>query len=644
MPLNIKHHIAIALGIGVIGAYFFHQSKPNLQAERTQNAAGQFKPLSSFGAIEESPKVDLSSQTDSTAIVNVSDEAAVETAILDEPEAIDLGASFAAEQAELPRPERATDMESFELPPLVMDDEEFDFTELDSEQSESELVSESETSLDNQQVMPPSEISQTTLVSQTINQDIDSGATSGANESMASQPLARMTQPQAQGSGSRSGTAWKKNPFISGTATGSSTTQPMAMPGGRRGFQSNRFNTEQSTDVQTLGHIAEPKRAPALQVAHNTSNQVRSLNALPSMSSDQSTLNEQPASVLMNRSQETIQSHSPARQEINSSANGAMQNQSYGSPDYSDMGITPISTALPESAAQQAAHHIEYGKSLSRRGASFAAKQELFSALRVIAQANDASIGGNNFSTALGRGIMIMKEAEDFVVRNPQSSVALDVAKVIDSHRSKVISANEAASMTPAQAMQRYYTVAQEQLDFAGGRNVVSAEAFFCLGKLQTALMKTQTVPGPLDTAKAIVYHQVALQSDNNHFRSANELGVLLAKTGQLERSTELFKQSLIANPTTQGWQNLAKAHTRLGEQRLAQLAHSEAVVASQVQVASSSAGIQWMPAAQFVAQAPVQYEDRVATKPGDLPPSRLPPKEEDPEPKSLSDRIKDLF
>ena len=631
MPLNIKHHIAIALGIGVIGAYFFHQSKPNLQAERTQDTAGQFKPLSSFGEIGESPKLDLSSQADSTAIVSVSDEAPVETAIPDEPEAIDLGASFAAKQAELPRPEPATDMESFELPPLVMDDEEFDFTELDSEQPESELLSESETSLDNQQVAPPSEISQTTLVSQTINQSINTGDTTGANETMASQPLAQMTQPQGQGSASRSGTAWKKNPFMSGTASGSSTPQPKALPG----FQSNRFNTEQSTDVQTLGHIAEPNRAPALQVAHNTSNQVRSLNALPSMASDQSTLNERPASVLMNKSQETMQSHSPARQ---------MQNQTYGSPDYSDMRITPISTALPESAAQQAAHHIEYGKSLSRRGASFAAKQELYSALRVIAQANDASIGGNNFSTALGRGILLMKEAEDFVVKNPQSAVALDVAKVIDSHRSNLISATEAASMSPAQAMQRYYTVAQEQLDFAGGRNVVSAEAFFCLGKLQTALMKTQTVPGPLDTAKAIVFHQVALQSDNNHFRSANELGVLLAKTGQLERSTELFKQSLIANPTTQGWQNLAKAHNRLGEQRLAQLAHSEAVVASQVQVANSSAGIQWMPAAQFVAQAPVQYEDRVATKPGDLPPSRLPPKKEDPEPKSLSERIKDLF
>ena len=418
MPLNIKHHIAIALGIGVIGAYFFHQSKPNLQAERTQDTAGQFKPLSSFGEIGESPKLDLSSQADSTAIVSVSDEATVETAISDEPEAIDLGASFAAKQAELPRPERATDMESFELPPLVMDDEEFDFTELDSEQPESELLSESETSLDNQQVAPPSEISQTTLVSQTINQSINTGATIGANETMASQPLAQMTQPQGQGSASRSGTAWKKNPFMSGTASGSSTTQPKALPG----FQSNRFNTEQSTDVQTLGHIAEPNRAPALQVAHNTSNQVRSLNALPSMASDQSTLNERPASVLMNKSQETMQSHSPARQ---------MQNQTYGSPDYSDMRITPISTALPESAAQQAAHHIEYGKSLSRRGASFAAKQELYSALRVIAQANDASIGGNNFSTALGRGILLMKEAEDFVVKNPQSAVALDVAKVL---------------------------------------------------------------------------------------------------------------------------------------------------------------------------------------------------------------------
>ena len=46
--------------------------------------------------------------------------------------------------------------------------------------------------------------------------------------------------------------------------------------------------------------------------------------------------------------------------------------------------VTPSNVKLSESVAQEAVHHIEYGKSLSRRGASFGARQKFFAALGVI--------------------------------------------------------------------------------------------------------------------------------------------------------------------------------------------------------------------------------------------------------------------
>ena len=56
---------------------------------------------------------------------------------------------------------------------------------------------------------------------------------------------------------------------------------------------------------------------------------------------------------------------------------------SHPKPDLSQLNqlrsdVAPVNGTLPEGVAQEAVHHIEYGKSLSRRGASFGARQKFF--------------------------------------------------------------------------------------------------------------------------------------------------------------------------------------------------------------------------------------------------------------------------
>jgi len=283
----------------------------------------------------------------------------------------------------------------------------------------------------------------------------------------------------------------------------------------------------------------------------------------------------------------------------------------------------PVQTApqvhieLGSADAQKAVHHIEYGKTLSRRGAAFTARQEFLAAMQVIAASNDRVSGDNRHSKALKTALLTMREADDFSVSNPEQQIHMDVGSVVESHRSQVLSPAQAANLSPVQAMNRYFAHAQNQLDLAGGRNVVSSEVFYCMGKLHTLLNHKQKVLGPYETAQSVVYHQAALLSDNQHHRSANELGVLLARSGRLEQSKLLFERSLMSQPTIRTWQNLAETHRRLGETNFANQAVSEVQLLANSPATSVNSNIQWKPVEVFNADAPIEInQQRVAQLP----------------------------
>ena len=302
---------------------------------------------------------------------------------------------------------------------------------------------------------------------------------------------------------------------------------------------------------------------------------------------------------------------------------------------------------MPLNAADalKAVHHIEYGKTLSRRGAAQTARQEFLAAMQLIATANDKVSGTSQHTKALRSAMLAIKEAGDFSVANSEQQIQMNVASVAESHRSNVLSPAQAANLSPTQAMNRYFAKAQEQLDFAGGRNVVSAEVFYCMGKLHTVLSQNQKVLGPYDTAKSVVYHQVALLSDNQHYRSSNELGVLLARSGRLEQAKLLFERSLMSQPTVRTWQNLAEAHRRLGESDFANRAHSEVQMLATSQPSPAHSTIQWKAVDQFNADAPVEYNQRVAELPS--PPAASAaevPAEKSKPSKSIAERIKGIF
>ncbi len=340
----------------------------------------------------------------------------------------------------------------------------------------------------------------------------------------------------------------------------------------------------------------------------------------------------------------TPQLHQPSHDNLSSELpRGAdrLDSLSDSAPSLSDpYEIAPQDLAISDAVAQRAVHHIEYGKSLARRGAAFAARQEFYSALQVIAHANDGKNGSHAHTAALRNAIMALKEAEKFVVKDVESQVGKSVAEVIETHRSGLLTKEEAKYMTPVEAMQIYFSFAQEQFGLAGGHHVVSAEALFCLGKLHSVMEQHEPGSGRLETAKAIVYHRAALNNDQNNFRSAGELGVLMARMGQLEDAKALFKQSLRIQSTPQAWENLAKVHERLGETNLAQLAQSEQMTAYQMTNATS---ISWKSPNRFNAEAPTEFHESIASKPTEAAtPATF--SEDQKESKSISVKLKELF
>ncbi len=300
---------------------------------------------------------------------------------------------------------------------------------------------------------------------------------------------------------------------------------------------------------------------------------------------------------------------------------------------------------LTESVAQRAAHHIEYGKTLARRGATQAAQQEFFASLRLLAQSRDEQVGSNQHSMSLRKAILAIREAEDFMIHDTESQMGLDTSLVVETHRSGILTPEEAKAVSPTRAMQRYFATAQHQLEMAVGCNVVASETLQCLGKLSTVAAGHVSTSGRLDIAKAIVYHQAALTSKPNNFMSANELGVLLARSGQLEEAKQLFKRSLRINSIPQTWANLAKVHARLGEQRLAQLAQSEYQRTIHSTIVSNGGQIQWVSGDDFNASAPMEMHASVAASPRlDTDRSGEPRTKAEEGPKSLGQRLKDLF
>lgn len=241
-------------------------------------------------------------------------------------------------------------------------------------------------------------------------------------------------------------------------------------------------------------------------------------------------------------------------------------------------GIQPqVRRVLSESAAIGSVQSIEAGKSLARAGTFAEAEQHFLAALRILAADHDRNTRSDLYTRTLERGVTALNEIRNFASVSHSGEVNPDLQSIQPWHPSNGPASGKLPALNATDSMEIHANFAQQQLELGAGHNVVSAEALYCLGKLMTAQSLSHPPNGDLLARKAMVFHQAALACDPRNYRSAHELGVLLADLGNLAQSESLLRQSLEIQPTASGWKNLARLHQRMQEPRQAELAFAEA-------------------------------------------------------------------
>lgn len=245
----------------------------------------------------------------------------------------------------------------------------------------------------------------------------------------------------------------------------------------------------------------------------------------------------------------------------------------------------PIRSAQLEQVASQADRQTRHGFELAGRGAYFAARSEFIGALRLVAEGLDTDQDTILHGRALAAGLLAVKEADDFLPGGSRLEADLNLADIIAAHGTPVLK-DGAEQATPMTAMKCYFTFAQEQFSVAAGHEIAGSMALHALGKLHNALAQKKGVSIVAPQTKALVFYQAAMLVYPANYMAANDLGVLLAQSGNYAQARAMLEHSLSICRQSTGWQNLAVVYRQLGQAGLSARANQQASLLRQSELA----------------------------------------------------------
>ncbi len=265
----------------------------------------------------------------------------------------------------------------------------------------------------------------------------------------------------------------------------------------------------------------------------------------------------------------------------------------------------PAALAYPATKAEltnQLLPAVQRGYNLAQHGAFFAARTEFIQVLRRVAQAKDAGSSTDDHARALAAGLRALDEADDFVPQGVQLEAELDVRKVASSHRTPVLR-DYPEEVLPQEAVVLYHSYAQQELSIAARGEQAGSMALYGLGKVNARLAERRDDDVQL-TRGAMTMYSAALNACPDNHMAANELGVLLCRTGHAAEAVGRFTRAIDLAPNATAYHNLAVAQQKLGmagqaaaneqeSQRIAALDRSMGAV-------SRRAGVQWVSPAEM--------------------------------------------
>lgn len=248
-----------------------------------------------------------------------------------------------------------------------------------------------------------------------------------------------------------------------------------------------------------------------------------------------------------------------------------------GSPDASkpshvssagdgEFGSDVDTTAIIRAIAPQARQLIVEGLKLAAKGAAFSARARFIAALQLISDSLDAKQSTQSHSQALTAGLTALREADDFSRPAAVTAGGTDPIVQSASHCTPLIKNARQGSITRLEALQLYYSYATAQLAAAAGGAPEASMALYYLGRLQPFLGISVDRSAILAEPKALALQQTAVLVDPQNFHAANELGVLLARCGQLSSARKALLYSASIEKRTETFQNLAVVYKGLGD------------------------------------------------------------------------------
>lgn len=276
-------------------------------------------------------------------------------------------------------------------------------------------------------------------------------------------------------------------------------------------------------------------------------------------------------------------------------------------------------TPTTEQLSSQLLPAVQRGYTLAKRGALFAAQTEFIQVLRRVAQAKDAAAGTDHHSQSLSAGLRALDEADDFVPQGTQLEAELNVRIVASSHRTPVLR-DFPAEVPPHEAVALYHSFTQQKLSAAVTGEQAGSMALHGLGKIYTRQAELDDDNVQFTRRAMTMYHAALTACPQNHL-AANELGVLLVRTGHPAEAISLFESTIDLAPSALGYHNLAMAQLKLGlvgqsdanaqeSQRLAAWERSTGAI-------SKRAGVEWVaPAEMARVVAPADVQPATAMRP----------------------------
>jgi tetratricopeptide (TPR) repeat protein len=266
-----------------------------------------------------------------------------------------------------------------------------------------------------------------------------------------------------------------------------------------------------------------------------------------------------------------------------------------------------------ESIARQADQLIRHGFELAGRKAYFAARAEFIAALRLVAQGLDTDEQTISHGKSLAAASTALKEAEDFIPRGSMLEANLDIPALVASHTTPALKNADTSQTTSLSALKSYLTYAQEQFAAAAGREISGSMALRALGKLHDELGQHQNTDIQAAAPKAVVFYQAALLVAPQNYMAANDLGVLLARAGNLRDARAVLEHSAANGYQSTVLRNLATVYQKQGRSDLAAQANQRAMLAQQTEQARRQAAgalaadgsVQWVAPNTFAQTSP---------------------------------------